>query len=419
MHPARQLYHRLTPRALAALTIIMVITASCDESSLSGEGQDAPPTDTTTSAATDTGDDTNTEDTSQSIDVIDDDAPTAEADADAPTATDADTSPDLPDIPFVVHPHRLDDTLRLNHLQALGTHNSYHVQPAPDTIPDWAYTHAPLDVQLDAQGVRKLELDLYFTGGRYHVYHVFVFDAVSTCDLFVDCLRIIKGWSDAHPSHHPLLILLEPKQAFTEDQGAAALTALDAEILSVWPIDRLVTPDLIQGDAPTLSDGLTQNGWPTLGSVRGRALFVLHDEEQWRARYLGPDLSTRGRVAFPDAGADLSSPFSAYHTINDPIDAAPLIHEAVTAGRLVRTRADSSPPPDPPDYTRLNAALASGAHFISTDYPATLPTLDPLPTDRYEVSVVGGSPSLCNPLTAPLDGLPSDIEDPTLLPATP
>ena len=55
----------------------------------------------------------------------------------------------------------LDDVLRLNHLQAKSTHNSYHIEGEESGIPDWAYTHAPLDVQLGEQGVRHFELDLY------------------------------------------------------------------------------------------------------------------------------------------------------------------------------------------------------------------------------------------------------------------
>src|SRR5690606_9018207 len=57
--------------------------------------------------------------------------------------------------------HPLDEVLRIHHLQAKGTHNSYHIAP-PRAPGVWDYTHAPLDVQLGAQGVRKVELDLYF-----------------------------------------------------------------------------------------------------------------------------------------------------------------------------------------------------------------------------------------------------------------
>ena len=54
-----------------------------------------------------------------------------------------------------------DDCLRLNHLQVLGTHNSYHIAPAApilaalgDRAPALDYTHQPLPVQLERLGIR-------------------------------------------------------------------------------------------------------------------------------------------------------------------------------------------------------------------------------------------------------------------------
>src|SRR5262245_49967547 len=56
----------------------------------------------------------------------------------------------------------MDDVLRLNHLQAKGTHNSYHIAPGSDLIPQLEYTHAPLEAQLSNQGVRQIELDVRY-----------------------------------------------------------------------------------------------------------------------------------------------------------------------------------------------------------------------------------------------------------------
>src|SRR5690606_13578964 len=56
-----------------------------------------------------------------------------DAGADAGSVFDASfTRPDAD----VTHPS--DDTLRLHHVQMLGTHNSYHRRPRAD-IPDWRY----------------------------------------------------------------------------------------------------------------------------------------------------------------------------------------------------------------------------------------------------------------------------------------
>ena len=56
-----------------------------------------------------------------------------------------------------------DDVLRFNQIQAKGTHNSYHVAAAEPVATAHAYSHAPLWTQLDAFGVRQLELDLHLT----------------------------------------------------------------------------------------------------------------------------------------------------------------------------------------------------------------------------------------------------------------
>lgn len=76
-------------------------------------------------------------------------------------------------------PARADD-LRLNQLQMIGTHNSYHIAPHPVTMEQIAarssdlaqsldYTHRPLALQLNDLGVRQIELDIFADpeGGHY------------------------------------------------------------------------------------------------------------------------------------------------------------------------------------------------------------------------------------------------------------
>ena len=69
-----------------------------------------------------------------------------------------------------------DDCVRLNEIQVLGTHNSYHMAPEPPVLAwlgtrarDIEYTHRPLVEQLSQQGIRKFELDVFADpeGGRY------------------------------------------------------------------------------------------------------------------------------------------------------------------------------------------------------------------------------------------------------------
>src|SRR5262245_26301178 len=75
--------------------------------------------------------------------------------------------------------YRLDDTLRLDQVQVLGSHNSYHGRPYPEVLAalrkvapalgdSLDYAHAPLPQQFDG-GVRQIELDVWSDpqGGKY------------------------------------------------------------------------------------------------------------------------------------------------------------------------------------------------------------------------------------------------------------
>ena len=171
-----------------------------------------------------------------------------------------------------------------------------------------------------------------------------------------------------------------------------------------------MTPDLVQGEAANLRDALADGGWPTLGELRGRALFVLHEGGGYRSVYTDGGTTTAGRAMFPDAQGDVSAPFAAVHSMNDPVGGQASIQAVVDAGHLVRTRADTeSGQAWALDYTRLEAALSSGAHFISTDYPAAHYETG------YVVAIPDGTPSACNPRTASVDCTPTAIEDPVFV----
>ena len=120
-----------------------------------------------------------------------------------------------------VDPYPQDDTLRLNHVQAIGTHNSDHLLSPlyPNGPPAmFDYEHAPLDVQLDEQGVRKFELDVYWDldFGIFRVHHENRFDSETSCETLQLCLEILRDWSLAHRGHHPILIMIEPKGIHSE-----------------------------------------------------------------------------------------------------------------------------------------------------------------------------------------------------------
>ncbi len=318
--------------------------------------------------------------------------------------------PDGPGPPEWSPAHRLDDVLRVNQLQAEGTHNSYHQFPATTSVQDWQYQHAPLDVQLGEQGVRQFELDAYWNdGGFFEVLHAPVIDANTSCATLVECLQVVRGWSDAHPGHHPVFIWIEPKTAFPLGDGADYVDALHAELRGVWP-DRVVTPSQVLGDADDLASAVADptptHGWPLLGDARGTVVFVLLGLGPVHAWYTG--LPMEDQLLFTNG--DVGDPSMAVTKIDDPVADEDRIRAAVEAGIVIRTRADGGlVEPMAEDTSRLEAALRSGAHSISTDIPG--------PDERFDyfVQMPEGTPSRCNPVTAPADCLATDIEDPTLL----
>jgi len=243
--------------------------------------------------------------------------------------------------PLPTFDYPLDDVLRLNHLQVKGTHNSYHLEP-DDALVDWRYSHAPLDEQLASQGVRKVELDTHYNDetGAFEVYHMQFLDEKTTCRRFTDCLSAMKAWSDAFPAHHPIFVQIEPKDAFAPELADAYVQRFEAEILSVWPRERIVTPDLVKGSSASLREAVTGAGWPTLGEVRARILFFMNEAGPFRDHYTRGGSDLDGRLMFVESDIAAPRPVDAIYILNDAFTQAKDIADAVAAGFIVRTRAD-------------------------------------------------------------------------------
>ena len=328
-------------------------------------------------------------------------------------------------------------------IQILASHNSYHVQgpqPLLDAItdalpaltPTIEYTHAPLTEQLD-RGVRSFELDVFEDpdGGRYaapkaiellgldpidpamtepgfKVFHIQEVDFRSTCPTLVRCLTELGTWSDAHPRHLPIVIHLEAKDGVIPDplnldfvqplpatQGT--FTALEAEIRSVLEDDQLVVPGDVQGGHDTLRAAIEDSGWPSVDDLRGRFLFVLDDHDAKRALYRALHPDTRDRLIFVDARPPEDD--AAFTVLNDPVANQTTIEQLVAQGYLVRTRTDADTvEARAGDTTRRDAAFASGAQIVSTDFEA-----EDTRFPGFVVVLPGGGPARCNPVSAPPD----------------
>jgi len=95
-----------------------------------------------------------------------------------------------------------------------------------------------------------------------------------------------------------------------------------------------------------------------------------------------------------------SHPAAAWMKDNDAVEDFDRIQRLVKAGFLVRTRADADTVEARTNDTRRRAkALASGAQFISTDYPEANPAFSPYAVRFDEgivvrINPVNGDPSL-------------------------
>ena len=337
------------------------------------------------------------------------------------------------------------DAVKLNEIQVIGTHNSYHagLPPSeaklfldrnPQVYQSLEYRHAPLDQQLNS-GVRQIELDIFADseGGRYahpkgpdavaaanlpkdpdfdpaglmskpgfKVMHLQDFDYRSTCQQLIACLKIVRAWSHSNPKHVPIFILLETKQSDLPPQyhattpekfTAAAFDALDAEIRSVFAPNEMITPDQVRGKHATLEEAVLDHEWPTLDAARGKVIFLM-DQRPVGPVYLEGHPSLRNRVIFTNA--EPGRPDCAFTEQND--GAQETIAALVRKGYLVRTRTDAdTKQARTNDTTRREIALASGAQLLSTDYPAS----EPSQWTGYSVSLPGGAVARCNPVDAP------------------
>ena len=334
------------------------------------------------------------------------------------------------------------EPLRLNQIQVIGTHNSYHAGLAPSAMklleqrnPKAArgldYSHGGLVAQLDG-GVRQMELDVFLDpqGGRYahpkwdgavakaglpsdapydpehamdrpglKVMHVQDVDQRSRCAPFVECLHQVKAWSDGHPGHVPVFLLIETKEGGVERMPQATVglpwTAegfgmLEREILSVFPREHIVTPDDVRGRSATLPEAIAHGGWPTLEAARGKVVFLL-DQRKVEAVYTAGHPVLEGRVLFPNATP--GRPDAAFTEENE--GSVEEINGLVRQGYLVRTRSDAdTEQARSGDTTRRDAVLGSGAQMISTDYPAA----EPSRWTGYKVALPDGAEVRCDPV---------------------
>ncbi|MFT3977026.1 MAG: Ca2+-dependent phosphoinositide-specific phospholipase C [Sphingomonas bacterium] len=272
-----------------------------------------------------------------------------------------------------------------------------------------SYRHPSLTEQLDL-GVRGLEIDVNADpeGGAYadpaayrilraqgvtdllpfdaealkkpgiKVLHMADIDFRSSCPTFRGCLAEIKAWSDAHPRHIPIFVMIEakvqalpilPGSSKTPPFTAATYDEIDRTIAEVIGRKNLITPDDVRGRYPTLEQAVLAGNWPTLGQARGKIIFQLitatgHDGA---SAYAAGHPGLKGRLAFLDSQP--GQPYAAFILDDNALARGAEIRDEVRKGYMVRSRSDiETYEAKVNDMTRANATFASGAQIVSTDF---------------------------------------------------
>jgi hypothetical protein len=132
-------------------------------------------------------------------------------------------------------------------------------------------------------GVRFIEFDIhdngYATSHDYSIGHDAPGDTVDhagnpASNLLRDWLRVVSDWSAAHPTHAPLLVMLDLKDDLTDNTSFAAgdLAALNKELADAFGAQLLAARDV-------------PGALGTVGSLRGRVLTLLSGDAGTRTEY--------------------------------------------------------------------------------------------------------------------------------------
>lgn len=273
------------------------------------------------------------------------------------------------------------------------------------------YNHPDFTEQLNAN-LRGLEIDVYYDpeGGRFShpatyeilkakgvtdlapfntkgldqpgfkVLHMADIDFRTHYPTLKDALTALKTWSEQHPDHTPVFMMIEAKDSgfpILENSTKVlsfdkkAYDDLDGEIVKYLGRDKIITPKEVQGKYHTLKEAVTNNNWPKLNDSKGKFIFMLLPGSAGTLSsknnpYL-IDGSLKERVMFLNSEPDDS--FAGFILRDNAIVRQKEIQDLVKQGFMVRTRSDiETYEAKTNDLTRSKAAFSSGAQVISTDF---------------------------------------------------
>lgn len=284
----------------------------------------------------------------------------------------------------------IDSGMKFNELSFLATHNSYQSPATRETkllfqglsditfgIVSENYTDfysQTLTEQLNC-GLRSFEIDIetFERSGEisFTCMHSPYFEMATHCYDFSLALKEISMWSDNNPDHLPITIIIEPKSVFVPLKDMKYFNidyakAMD-EILRKELGDKLFTPNDMLGDYSSFAELRADDSWSEVGDMLGKVLVILHDCSVTE-EYIAIDPAIRTQAMFPMLRSnDINRDCASFILENSPKKLTQSKNELITEGNtIIRTRADEF---GNISAEKLELALASGAHIISTDYP--------------------------------------------------
>jgi len=299
---------------------------------------------------------------------------------------------------------------RLNELRFLATHNSYKAyNPFAEMLMDrviaplgfsasgvWSYGFETLSQQLD-KGIRSFELDVMREKDGFRCAHIPVVDYAATCPDFALAMRELALWSEHHPGHLPITVLVEAKttalsggmlsHAFNIDD----VLALEAQLADTLG-ERLYTPAEMLGDYGDFAQLRAANGYPELSALLGKIIVIHHYAGGLTEAYAAQDPTLRAQKMFLSVGqwmtyedetADVNKPYACF-LIDNYSDSPDMAENTGKFNFLVRTRSDTFPWHDSEWEAQ---AKATGAFILTTDYPPR----DALGSDTYVVTFEDGA----------------------------
>lgn len=307
--------------------------------------------------------------------------------------------------------------ISMNEIRILASHNSYKIKPTERTLKfisrfgkflsddnkpfQLNYGHATLIEQLNDYNIRGFELDVYNDpkGKRYFkhplnffipkqkvrsqtdsimknsgfkILHIPDIDYLTNYKTLEQALDELNEWSIQNPTHAPIFINIELKGSAMGDEVHLLrlfgfhkavqfdkTTLLEMDSIFKKKLTTLFPSNIFKENYTSNQERISSIGWPKLTDVRGKIFVIVQGQNS----HLYP-IENAGAFVY----GDKKDP-NCIFLLKDNSQGIEQEISELTKSFMIRTRSDAGTiEARNNDYSRLNAALKSGAQIISTDF---------------------------------------------------